>query len=152
MSEPGTLREVVQDFTVGFDSSLMQPVTQLYSVHKGVLVAEAGREADRAQLEAKRASVEHLRVVRAMVGRRSSQLVRGKLRDLVLDLVREDVAGLMPSGPRRDGTSTSKKVPARKAIWSLEARPPTTAEQADAIFQVLAAPVLAAGAPARSAR
>jgi len=96
---------------------------------------------------------EHLRVFRAMVGRRSSQLVRGKLRDLVLDLVREDVAALMSPGPRRDGTVAFLGGAFFEVlIWSLEARPPTTAEQADAIFQELAAPVLAVAAPTRRPR
>jgi AcrR family transcriptional regulator len=48
---------------------------------------------------------EHLRVFRAMVGRRSSHLAQGKMRDLVLELVREDMAGLLPPGARREGTA-----------------------------------------------
>lgn len=88
---------------------------------------------------------EHLRVFRAMVGRRSSHLVKGKMRDLVLELVREDVAKLLPAGARREGTSAFLAGAFFELlIWSLEARPPTTAEAADALFQELAAPVLAA--------
>ena len=88
---------------------------------------------------------EHLRVFRAMVGRRSSHLVKGKMRDLVLDLVREDVAGILPPGPRREGTAAFLAGAFFELlIWSLEARPPTTSEAADALFQELATPVLAA--------
>jgi outer membrane protein TolC len=46
-----------QDFTVGVSSALMQPITQLYTAHQGVRIAEAGRDVDRAQLDAQRASV-----------------------------------------------------------------------------------------------
>ena len=88
---------------------------------------------------------EHLRVFRAMVGRRSSHLVQGKMRDLVRELVREDMAGLLPPGARREGTAAFLAGAFFELlIWSLEAKPPTTAEQADALFQELAAPVLAA--------
>ena len=95
----------------------------------------------------------HLQVFRAMVGRRSSHLVQGRMRDLVLELVREDMARILPPGPRRDGAAAFLAGALFELlIWSLEARPPTTSEQADALFQELVAPVLAAcrlpGAPA----
>lgn len=127
--------------------------------------ADVGREI-RAQLERagaerplgfSRALLEHaqghLRVYRALVGRRSSHLVQGKLRDLVRDLVRDDVAGLLPAGPRRDGTAAFLAGAFFELlIWSLEAKPATTAEAADALFQELAAPVLAsAGKRAKTA-
>ena len=58
----------------------------------------------------------------------------------------------MSPGPRRDGTvAFLTGAFFELLIWSLEARPPTTAGQADAIFRELAAPVLAAAAPAQSA-
>ena len=95
---------------------------------------------------------EHLTVFRAWVGRRSSHIVQGKMRDLVLELVREDLARLLPSGSRRDGVAAFLAGALFELlIWSLEAKPPTTAGAADALFQELAAPVLAAarspGAP-----
>jgi len=88
---------------------------------------------------------EHLRVFRAWVGRRSGHVVQGKMRDLVRDLVREDLAKLLPPGARRDG-SVAFLAGAffELLIWSLEAKPPTTAPEADALFQELASPVLAA--------
>ncbi|HET6922279.1 MAG TPA: TetR/AcrR family transcriptional regulator [Anaeromyxobacteraceae bacterium] len=98
---------------------------------------------------------EHLRVFRAWVGRRSGHVVQGKMRDLVLELVREDLAGLLPPGARRDGTAAFLTGAFFELlIWSLEAKPPATAAAADALFQELAGPVLAAarlpGAPERS--
>jgi outer membrane protein TolC len=46
-----------QNFTVGVSSSLLQPITQLYTARQGVRLAETGREADRAQLEAERTAI-----------------------------------------------------------------------------------------------
>ena len=96
---------------------------------------------------------EHLRVFRALVGRRSSHLVQGKMRQLVTDLVREDVAELLPPGQRREGTAAFLAGALFELlIWSLEAKPPTTAEEADALFHELAAPVLAAARAPRPGR
>ncbi len=98
---------------------------------------------------------QHLRVFRAMVGRRSGHVVQGKMRALVLDLAREDLAGLLPPGARRDGTAAFLAGAFFELlIWSLEARQAPTPEEADTLFQELAGPVLAAirlpGAPERS--
>ena len=80
----------------------------------------------------------------AMVGRRSSHVVQGKMKALVLELVREDLSALLPAGARRDGTTAFLAGALFELlIWSLEAKPPTTAEAADALFQELAAPALA---------
>lgn len=46
-----------QDLTASVSSSLMQPITQLYTARQGVRLAETGREADRAQLRLERAEV-----------------------------------------------------------------------------------------------
>ena len=46
-----------QDLTAGLATTLTQPVTQLYTASQGVHLAETGREADRAQLQAERAAV-----------------------------------------------------------------------------------------------
>jgi hypothetical protein len=72
--------------------------------------------------------------------------VQGKLRALVFELVREDVAARLPAGARRDGvTAFLAGALFELLIWSLEARPPITAEEADALFHELAAPALGAG-------
>jgi len=91
---------------------------------------------------------EHLRVFRALVGRRASHLVQGKLRALVLELVREDVVvARHPAGVRREATAAFLGGALFELlIWSLEARPTPPAEEVDALFHELAGPVLAAAA------
>jgi len=87
---------------------------------------------------------EHLRVFRALVGRRGGHVVQGKMRGLVFELVGEDLAGLLPAGSRRDGTvAFLGGALFELLIWSLEAKHATTPEAADALFQELAGPVLA---------
>ena len=91
----------------------------------------------------------HLRVWRALVGRRAAHVVQGKMRALVSELVREDVAARLPAGARR-GAAAAFLAGAlfELLIWSLEARPPIASEEADALFHELAGPALsAAGAP-----
>jgi outer membrane protein len=46
-----------QDLTASVTSSLLQPITQLYTVRQGVRLAELGRDADRAALQADRAEI-----------------------------------------------------------------------------------------------
>jgi AcrR family transcriptional regulator len=88
---------------------------------------------------------EHLRVFRALVGRRAAHIVQGKLRALVLELVREDLAARLPAGARRDAAvAFLAGALFELLIWSLGAKPPTTAEEADALFHELAGPALAA--------
>ena len=91
----------------------------------------------------------HRRVFRALVGRRAAHVVQGKMRALVTELVREDLAARLPAGARRDAAAAFLAGALFELlIWSLESRPPTTAEEADALFHELAGPVLAAaGAP-----
>lgn len=96
----------------------------------------------------------HLRVFRALVGRRSGHLVQGKMRELVHQLVQEDLAGLLPPGARRDGAAAFLAGAFFELLfWSLQARHAPTVEEADALFQEFALPVLAAARlPAGSAR
>jgi len=90
-------------------------------------------------------ALEHLRVFRALVGRRAAHLVRGNLRAVVLELVREDVARRLPQGTGREtvvaflGGALFEVL-----IWALEAQPTPTVEDADAMFHDLAAPTIAA--------
>ncbi len=91
----------------------------------------------------------HLRVFRALVGRRAAHVVQGKMRALVMELVREEVAPRPGADARRDAAAAFLGGALFELlIWSLDARPPTTAEEADALFHELAGPALAAaGAP-----
>lgn len=89
---------------------------------------------------------EHLRVYRALIGRRAAHVVQAKIRALVFELVREDVAARLPAGTRRDAVAAFLAGALFELlIWSLEAKPPTTAEEADALFHELATPALAEG-------
>ncbi len=88
---------------------------------------------------------EHLRVFRALVGRRASHLVQANLRALVLELVREDLSARLPAGVRREATAAFLGGALFDLlIWSLETRPTPPAEEADALFHELAGPTLAA--------
>ena len=94
---------------------------------------------------------EHLRVFRALVGRRAAHFVQGKMRALVVELVREDLAARLPAGARRDAAAAFLAGALFELlIWSLEARPSTTAEEADALFHELAGPALAAAGGPRA--
>jgi AcrR family transcriptional regulator len=93
-------------------------------------------------------ALDHQRVYRALVGRRSAHVVQGKMRALVFELVREDLGGRLPAGTRRDATAAFLAGALFELlIWSLEAKPATTPEEADALFHELAAPALAAARP-----
>ena len=93
----------------------------------------------------------HLRVFRALIGRRAAHFVQGKMRALVVDLVREDLAARLPAGARRDAaTAFLAGALFELLIWSLEARPPIPAEEADALFHELAGPALAAAGTPRA--
>ena len=85
----------------------------------------------------------------ALVGRRAAHFVQGKMRALVVELVRDDLSARLPAGARRDAaTAFLAGALFELLIWSLEAKPPTTAAEADARFHELAGPALsAAGIP-----
>ncbi len=100
-----------------------------------------------------RGLIEHVheqqRLFRALIGKRSGQLVQKKFRELVLDLVREDLAGLLAPGPRRDGAvAFVAGAFFELLIWSLEAKSAPAPEEVDALFHELAAPVLGAAGSA----
>jgi AcrR family transcriptional regulator len=86
----------------------------------------------------------HLRTYRALVGRRAAQVLQGRMRALVMELVREDLAARLPASPRREAAAAFLAGALFELlIWSLEARPPVAAEEADALFHELAEPALA---------
>ena len=94
----------------------------------------------------------HLRIYRALVGRRAAQVVQGRMRALVTELVREDLAARLPPGARREAAAAFLAGGLFELLfWSLEARPPVAVEEADALFHELAGPALAAAGavPAR---
>ncbi len=88
---------------------------------------------------------EQRRLFLATVGKRSGQFVQRKFRDLVLDLVREDLSGIMPAAPRREAaTAVIAGAFLELLTWSLEAKSPPSPEETDALFRELAGPVLVA--------
>lgn len=87
---------------------------------------------------------EHARLFRALIGKRSGQVVQKRFREVVLDLVREELARYAP-GPRRDGAVAFIAGGLFELlIWSLEAKGAPTPEELDALFHELAEPVLSA--------
>lgn len=92
---------------------------------------------------------EQRRLFLAIVGKRSGQLVQRKFRDLVLDLVREDLTDLLPASPRRDGTMAFVAGAFLELLtWSLEAKSPPSPEETDSLFRELVEAVLATAARA----
>jgi len=88
---------------------------------------------------------EQQRLFRALIGKRSGQLVQKKFRELVLDLVREDLATTLAPGPRRDGASAFVAGAFVELLtWSLEAKSAMAPDEVDGLFHELAGPVLAA--------
>jgi hypothetical protein len=74
-------------------------------------------------------------------------VVHRKFRELVLDLVREDLEAALPAGPRRPAVIAFVGGAFLELLtWSLEARSPPSAEETDALFRELVRPVLAAAA------
>ncbi len=95
----------------------------------------------------------HRRLFQALIGKRSWHIVQRKFHGLVTELVKEDLAPLLPAGPRRDGAVAFLAGGFFDLLtWSLEARGPHTPEQVDALFHTLAAPVLAAAGRAVTER
>jgi AcrR family transcriptional regulator len=92
---------------------------------------------------------EQRRLFLAIVGKRSGHLVQRKFRELVLALVREDLAGSLPAGPRREAATAFLAGALLEVLsWWLEARSPLAPEAIDGLFHELAAPALSiAGGP-----
>lgn len=93
---------------------------------------------------------ENQRLFRALVGKKGGQLVQKMFRQMVLDLVREDLAGRLAPGRRRDAVAAFLAGALLELLtWSLEAKGAPGPEEADALFQELAAPVLVTAASSR---
>ncbi len=100
---------------------------------------------------------EHQRLYRALVGKKGGHLVHEMFRRMVLDLVHEDLGGRLAPGQRRDGAAAFLAGALFELLtWSLEAKGAPGPDAVDALFQELAAPVLATAGiretPARQRR
>lgn len=88
---------------------------------------------------------EQRRLFLAVVGKKSGHLVQRRFRELVLDLVREDLAAVLAAGARRDALAAFVAGAFLELLtWSLETKSPPSPEDADALFRELVEPVLAA--------
>jgi AcrR family transcriptional regulator len=86
---------------------------------------------------------EQRRLFRAIVGKRSGQVVQQRFRQLLIDLVREDLASLAPAGPRRDATvHYVAGAFFELLIWWLDARNPLQPSDVAELFHQLTTPVL----------
>jgi AcrR family transcriptional regulator len=90
---------------------------------------------------------EQRRLFLAIVGKKSGHVVQRRFRELVLSLVREDLAGVLASGPRRDAVVAFVAGAFFELLtWSLEAKSAIAPAEVDALFHELVDPVLAAEA------
>ncbi len=88
---------------------------------------------------------EQQRLFRALIGKRSGHLVQKKFRELVLDLVREDMGAFLAPGARHEATVAFVTGAFVELLtWSLEAKSTLPPEEVDALFHDLATPVLEA--------
>jgi len=88
---------------------------------------------------------EQQRLFRALVGKKSGQLVQKMFRQMVLDLVREDLAPRLAAGPRSEAAVAFLAGGFFEILtWSVEAKNAPGPQDADGIFREFAAPVLAA--------
>jgi AcrR family transcriptional regulator len=88
---------------------------------------------------------EQRRLFLAVVGKKSGHLVQRRFRDLVFELVREDLATVLSAGSRRDATIAFVAGAFIELLtWSLEAKRSIPPDEVDALFHELVEPVLAA--------
>ena len=90
---------------------------------------------------------EQRRLFLAIVGKKSGHVVQRRFRELVLALVREDLAGVLAPGPRRDAVVAFVAGAFFKLLtWSLEAKSAIAPAEVDAQFHELVDPILASEA------
>jgi AcrR family transcriptional regulator len=102
-----------------------------------------------------RGLIEHVdeqrRLVRAMVGKRSGQIMQQRFRQLLVNLVREDLEALAPASPRLEVTVRYVAGAFFEVLtWWIEARSPLTPAELERHFHELTTPVLAALRNAKS--
>lgn len=91
---------------------------------------------------------EHRRLFRAVVGRRSGQVVQNRFRQLLISLVEEDLAKLRPPGPRLDASANYLAGALfQLVIWWHETRNALEPDDVATIFDRLTAAVLSALPP-----
>jgi AcrR family transcriptional regulator len=87
---------------------------------------------------------DHRRLFLAVVGKKSGLVVQRRFRDLVLDLVHEDLDAALPPGQTRDATVAFLAGAFLEVLtWALESKSPPSADDTDRLFRELADPILA---------
>jgi AcrR family transcriptional regulator len=90
---------------------------------------------------------EHQRLFRALVGKRSGQVVLRRFRELVIDLAREDLALVAEAGATRDAAAHFVAGAFLEMLtWWLETRTPLSPADLERLFVQMAAPALAGAA------
>ncbi|MBI5542277.1 MAG: TetR/AcrR family transcriptional regulator [Deltaproteobacteria bacterium] len=125
----------------------------LDDLRKG-LRALAAKERSGTPLGFARGLIEHAaeqqRLFRAVVGKRSGQVVQQKFRSVVLGLVQEDLAAHAPAGPRRDAAAHYFTGALLEVLtWWLETHHALGAAEVEQLFQEMARPTLEVLAPRR---
>ncbi|MBN1208368.1 MAG: TetR/AcrR family transcriptional regulator [Myxococcaceae bacterium] len=88
---------------------------------------------------------EHRRLFHAIIGKRSGHVVQQRFRQLLVDLIREDLAALAPAGPHLDATvHYIAGAFFELLIWWLDAPRPLPPSELEQLFHRLTAPVLVA--------
>ena len=86
---------------------------------------------------------ENVRLFRALVGKRSGQVVLRKFRELMLDLVREDLAAVGPATPAREAAEHFIAGGFLELLtWQIEARRLSRPEEMERLFLQMATPVV----------
>lgn len=88
---------------------------------------------------------EQRRLFRAVMGKRSGHVIQQRFRELLIDLVQEDLTGLAAAGPQRDATARYVAGGLMELlIWWLDTRNNLKAEDVEKLFFQSTTPVLAA--------
>lgn len=88
---------------------------------------------------------EQRRLFRAVVGKRSSHAVQVRFRQLLIELVEEDLSGVAGPGPVRDGTARYLAGALLELLaWWVDGRSGLSTEALEKLFHRLSAPTLAA--------
>jgi AcrR family transcriptional regulator len=88
---------------------------------------------------------EQRRLFRAVIGKKSGHVIQQRFRRLLIGLIQEDLATLVPAGPRLDATvHYIAGAFSELLIWWVDARNPLKPAELEDLFHQLTAPVLAA--------
>lgn len=107
-----------------------------------------GLGADAAPLAFARGMIEHAheqrRLFRAVIGKRGGQVIQRRFRRLLIGLVQEDLAALLPPGPEQDACAHYLAGAFFELLtWWIDTRNSYTPADVERLFHELASPTLA---------